>query len=66
MKKPTQMPTLPPLPTLPTHPDIDSNIARLIEERDILLQTGVYDNSDPTIQKLDDRIRAALATRNDA
>lgn len=40
---------------------IDSNVARWIEERDILLQTGVYSSSDPTIQKLDLKIRQALA-----
>lgn len=40
---------------------VDTNVARWIEERDILLQTGVYTSSDPTIQKLDLKIRQALA-----
>ena len=40
---------------------VDTNVARWIEERDILLQTGVYTSSDPTIQKLDLEIRQALA-----
>ena len=44
-----------------THPGVDSNVARWIEERDILLQTGVYSSNDPTIQKLDLKIRQALA-----
>ncbi len=39
----------------------DSEVARWIEERDILLQTGVYTSADPTIQRLDQRIREALA-----
>lgn len=41
----------------------DSDVARWMEERDILLQTGVYTTSDPTIQKLDLKIRAALAKK---
>jgi len=43
--------------------DVDVNVARWIEERDILLQTGVYTSSDPTIQRLDQRIREKLAER---
>eukprot|EP00731_Ephydatia_muelleri_P012343 Em0006g1237a len=39
----------------------DSDVARWMEERDILLQTGVYTTMDPTIQRLDLKIRAALA-----
>ena len=39
---------------------IDANIARWIEERNILLQTGVYTHADPTIQKLDKKIQEAL------
>ena len=34
------------------------DVARLIEERDVLLQTGVYNNSDVTIQKLDQKIKS--------
>lgn len=44
----------------PSKKDLDPNVARWIEERDILLQTGVYSSSDVTIQKLDAKIRQAL------
>lgn len=40
--------------------NINPDIARWIEERDILLQTGVYTHNDLTIQKLDQKIKAAL------
>ena len=33
-------------------------VARWIEERDILLETGVYTNNDFTIQQLDKKIKA--------
>ena len=46
------------------HAPVDSDIARWIEERDILLQTGVYSSFDPTIQKLDQKIRDALAVKS--
>ena len=53
-----------PLPLhTPVDKDVDVNVARWIEERDILLQTGVYTSSDPTIQRLDQRIREKLAER---
>ena len=39
---------------------VNSCVARWVEERDILLQTGVYTHSDLTIQKLDQKIKAAL------
>ena len=39
---------------------LNSDVTRWIEERDILLQTGVYTHSDPTIQKLDEKIKEAL------
>lgn len=66
------MSSLKPAPPSPPHPlpphtpvdkDVDVNVARWIEERDILLQTGVYTSSDPTIQRLDQRIREKLAER---
>lgn len=46
------------------HSSVDGDIARWIEERDILLQTGVYSSFDPTIQKLDKKIRDALAVKS--
>ena len=58
--------TSPPHPLPPHTPEdkeVDVNVARWIEERDILLQTGVYTSSDPTIQRLDQRIREKLAER---
>ena len=63
---------LPPPPPSSLHPrtpprhdsDIDTDIARWIEERNILLQTGVYTHSDPTIQKLDKKIRDALNAKS--
>ena len=36
------------------------DVARWIEERDILLQTGVYTHNDVTIEKLDKKIKEAL------
>lgn len=41
---------------------VNPDIARWIEERDILLQTGVYTHNDLTIQTLDQKIKAALNT----
>ncbi|XP_003387094.1 PREDICTED: centrosomal protein of 120 kDa-like [Amphimedon queenslandica] len=49
-----------PILTSPRLQTIDANIARWIEERNILLQTGVYTHADPTIQKLDKKIQEAL------
>lgn len=40
---------------------LNADVARWIEERDILLQTGVYSGTDPTIQRLDTKIRVAMA-----
>ena len=39
---------------------LNADVARWIEERDILLQTGVYSGTDPTIQRLDSKIRVAM------
>jgi hypothetical protein len=36
------------------------DVARWIEERDILLETGVYTHNDFTIQQLDQKIKACL------
>ncbi|CAI8031837.1 Centrosomal protein of 120 kDa [Geodia barretti] len=36
------------------------DVARWIEERDILLETGVYTQNDFTIQQLDQKIKACL------
>ena len=41
----------------------DADITRWIEERDILLQTGLYSSDDATISRLDHQIRAAMATK---
>ena len=43
--------------------DIDSRIAKLIEERDTLLHTGVYTTDDRIIVELDRQIRDAIASR---
>ncbi len=40
--------------------NLSNDVARWIEERDILLQTGVYSSTDPTIQKLDSKIREVM------
>ncbi|XP_067839140.1 centrosomal protein of 120 kDa isoform X2 [Heptranchias perlo] len=47
------------------HPDeaLDSYLARLIEERDTLLRTGVYTHEDRIISELDRQIREAMAKR---
>ena len=44
----------------PSGISVDPAVARWIEERDILLQTGVYSSNDPTIARLDQKIREAL------
>jgi len=36
-------------------------VAKLLEERDTLLQTGVYTNDDPVIEELDKQIRQLIA-----
>ena len=43
--------------------DIDSRIAKLIEERDTLLHTGVYTTDDRIIVELDKQIRDAIASK---
>jgi len=43
--------------------DIDSRIAKLIEERDTLLHTGVYTTDDRIIVELDRQIRDAIASK---
>lgn len=43
--------------------DVDSRIAKLIEERDTLLHTGVYTTNDRIIVELDKQIRDAIASR---
>ena len=40
------------------------DIARWIEERDILLQTGLYSSDDATITRLDHQIRTAMAVKH--
>lgn len=42
--------------------DVDSRIAKLIEERDTLLHTGVYTTDDRIIVELDKQIRDAIAS----
>ncbi len=67
---PSHLPPHPPPNLHPSSPsnhhgnDPDSDIAGWIEERNILLQTGVYTHSDPTIQKLDKKIREALVAKS--
>ena len=43
--------------------ELDSKIAKLIEERDTLLQTGVYTTDDRIIAELDRQIREAIASK---
>ena len=43
--------------------DIDSRIAKLIEERDTLLHTGVYTTDDRIIVELDKQIRDDIASK---
>ncbi|XP_038660934.1 centrosomal protein of 120 kDa isoform X1 [Scyliorhinus canicula] len=47
------------------HPDeaLDNYLARLIEERDTLLRTGVYTHEDRIISELDRQIRETMAKR---
>ncbi|XP_078422984.1 centrosomal protein of 120 kDa isoform X2 [Cetorhinus maximus] len=47
------------------HPDeaLDNYLARLIEERDTLLRTGVYTHEDRIISELDRQIREAMTKR---
>ena len=41
----------------------EEHITRLIEERDTLLRTGVYNTEDRIIAELDRQIREAIAKR---
>ena len=50
-------------PRLPVTKTTDADITRWIEERDILLQTGLYSSDDPTISRLDQQIRNAMAAK---
>lgn len=43
--------------------ELDSKIAKLIEERDTLLQTGVYTTEDRIIAELDRQIREVIASK---
>lgn len=43
---------------------LTADVARWIEEREILLQTGVYSDTDVTIQTLDAKIRGAMSKIN--
>ena len=42
-------------------PGIEAHVARLIEERDTLLRTGVYTHQDRIISELDRQIRESMA-----
>ena len=42
----------------------ESRIAKLIEERDTLLRTGVYSTDDKIIAELDRQIREAIAEKD--
>ncbi|NXC43465.1 CE120 protein, partial [Penelope pileata] len=44
--------------------NMDDYLARLIEERDTLLRTGVYNHEDHIVSELDRQIREAIAKRN--
>jgi len=57
--KATKSPGQPPVITKTT-----DDVARWIEERDILLQTGLYSSDDPTITRLDHQIRTAMAAKH--
>ncbi|NXH12138.1 CE120 protein, partial [Bucco capensis] len=43
---------------------VDDYLSRLIEERDTLLRTGVYNHEDHIVSELDRQIREAIAKRN--
>lgn len=43
---------------------MDNYLARLIEERDTLLRTGVYNHEDHIVSELDRQIGEALAKRS--
>lgn len=50
-------------PGQPVTKATDADITRWIEERDILLQTGLYSSDDATISRLDQQIRTAMAAK---
>lgn len=43
--------------------ELDNRVARMIEERDTLMQTGVYSSTDRIITELDRQIRETLALK---
>ena len=43
--------------------ELDNRVARMIEERDTLMQTGVYSTNDRIITELDRQIRETLAMK---
>lgn len=43
---------------------LDDYLTRLIEERDTLMRTGVYNHEDRIISELDRQIREVLAKNN--
>ncbi|XP_015705557.1 centrosomal protein of 120 kDa isoform X1 [Coturnix japonica] len=44
--------------------NVDDYLSRLMEERDTLLRTGVYNHEDHIVSELDRQIREAMAKRN--
>lgn len=42
---------------------VDEHVARLVEERDTLLRTGVYTSQDKIIAELDRQIREAIGLK---
>ncbi|XP_042729858.1 centrosomal protein of 120 kDa isoform X2 [Lagopus leucura] len=52
------------LHTRKSNENIDDYLSRLMEERDTLLRTGVYNHEDHIVSELDRQIREAIAKRN--
>ncbi|XP_021236253.1 centrosomal protein of 120 kDa isoform X3 [Numida meleagris] len=52
------------LDTRKLNENIDDYLSRLMEERDTLLRTGVYNHEDHIVSELDRQIREAIAKRN--
>lgn len=52
------------LHTRKSNENIDDYVSRLMEERDTLLRTGVYNHEDHIVSELDRQIREAIAKRN--
>lgn len=48
----------------PLEEGLDDYLTRLIEERDTLMRTGVYNHEDRIISELDRQIREVLAKHN--